>query len=243
MPKILSVYLVRHGESEANLDKSVNATKADHAIELSPNGADQAVEAGIKLATFLKAAANAGEQIGTYVSPYTRTRQTWQHMKVGIINAIGHLPAMRQRESVFLREMEYGLFDGVADEDLPTRFPREYTYYEKLKNAGGEFYARVPGGESRCDVAQRVHQGFGTIHRDHERHGVQHAVVVSHGITTRAFVMMWLGLSPEWIEAEKNPPNCSIRLLRDGVDHGYVHNGRPGHSPARERREDGLIGV
>jgi|GEM_PF-6078817 broad specificity phosphatase PhoE len=106
MPKILSVYLVRHGESEANLDKSVNAAKADHAIELSPNGADQAVEAGIKLATFLKAAANAGELIGTYVSPYTRTRQTWQHMKTGIISAIGHLPAMRQ--SLFIMFLAWG---------------------------------------------------------------------------------------------------------------------------------------
>ena len=42
MPTPLSVYLVRHGESEANLDKSVNAIKADHLVELSAKGHEQA---------------------------------------------------------------------------------------------------------------------------------------------------------------------------------------------------------
>jgi 2,3-bisphosphoglycerate-dependent phosphoglycerate mutase len=100
----------------------------------------------------------------------------------------------------------------------------------------------MPGGESRCDVAQRVHQCFGTVHRDRKRHGVRVAVVVSHGVTNRAFAMQWLKLTQEWMEAEKNPLNCSIRLLRDGHDAGYVHNGRTGHRTAQQLREEGVIG-
>jgi broad specificity phosphatase PhoE len=243
MPTPLSVYLVRHGESEANLDRLVNATKADHLVALSPKGHEQAVEAGARLAQILAGPIAAGEAIAAYVSPFRRTRQTWEGMKRGLTQALGWLPITTVRESIYLRELEFGLFDGVPDDDLPALFPHEYAHYEKLKRAGGEYYARMPCGESRCDVAQRVHQGFGSIHRDFEKHGIRHAVVVSHGVTTRAFTMMWLGLTPEWMEAEPNPLNCSIRLLKAGRDCGYVHNGRKGHNPARDRREDGVIGA
>jgi 2,3-bisphosphoglycerate-dependent phosphoglycerate mutase len=241
MPAPISIYLIRHGESEANLNKSINAIKADHLVELSPRGQDQAVEAGTKLGAILTEPIKGGEVIAAYVSPYNRTRQTWNNVKVGLRGVLGALPAIRERESIYLRELEFGLFDGIADEELSSLFPLEYPHYNKLKQAGGEYYARMPCGESRCDVAQRVHQGFGSIHRDHEKRGVRHAIVVSHGVTIRAFVMMWLGLSPEWMEAEPNPLNCSIRLLSAGKDLGYLHNGRKGHNPARDRREAGKI--
>jgi broad specificity phosphatase PhoE len=42
----LRVYLVRHGQSEANLDKTVNARLPDHRVELSPEGHRQAATAG-----------------------------------------------------------------------------------------------------------------------------------------------------------------------------------------------------
>jgi len=241
MAKDLSIYLVRHGESEANADKTVNAVKADHLVDLSAAGKDQAVEAGVRLAELLTPALQRGEAIAAYISPYARTRQTWAYLKTGIQSVAVSAPRFYERESIHLRELEFGLFDGVPDEELPRMFPVEHRHYEKLKSAGGEYYARMPCGESRCDVAQRVHQGFGSIHRDYERHGVRHAVIVSHGVTVRAFAMMWLGLTPEWMEAERNPLNCSIRLLLAGKDIGYVHNGRSGHNPARDRREDGRI--
>ena len=49
MPAPNSIYLIRHGESEVNLSKSINTIKADHLVELSPRGQEQAVEAGTKL--------------------------------------------------------------------------------------------------------------------------------------------------------------------------------------------------
>jgi 2,3-bisphosphoglycerate-dependent phosphoglycerate mutase len=241
MPAPIPIYLIRHGESEANLNKSINAIKADHLVKLSPRGQEQAIEAGTKIGAILTEPIKEGEVIAAYVSPSNRTRQTWNKVKVGLRGVLGALPAIRERESIYLRELEFGLFDGIADEELSALFPLEYTHYNKLKQAGGEYYARMPCEESRCDVAQRVYQGFGSIPRDHKKHGVRHAIVVSHGVTIRAFVMMWLGLSPEWTEAEPNPLNCSIRLLSAGKDLGYLHNGRKGHNPARDRREAGKI--
>jgi len=37
--------------------------------------------------------------------------------------------------------------------------------------------------------------------------------------------MRWLHLPFEWIEKERNPKNCSIRLIMDGEDKGYIHEG------------------
>ena len=60
----------------------------------------------------------------------------------------------------------------------------------------GRFYAKVPLGESRMDVCLRVKQFFGTIQRDATRHGITDLIIVSHGVTIRAFLMMWLHLTP-----------------------------------------------
>jgi broad specificity phosphatase PhoE len=43
------IYLVRHGQSEASLDKTVNARLPDHRVELSPAGHRQAAAARPKL--------------------------------------------------------------------------------------------------------------------------------------------------------------------------------------------------
>ena len=68
---------------------------------------------------------------------------------------------------------------------------------------------------------------FGTFHRDAEYHGIRDIVVICHGVTLRAFVMMWCHLSPEWFEAERNPGNCAVRFIESGVDQGYLFDGFP----------------
>jgi broad specificity phosphatase PhoE len=83
----------------------------------------------------------------------------------------------------------------------------------------------MPLGESRFDVATRVHQAFGTFQRDAEKHGIVNIIVVCHGVTLRAFVMMWCHLTPEWFEAEPNPKNCAIRLIDGSEDKGYIFPG------------------
>jgi broad specificity phosphatase PhoE len=92
-----------------------------------------------------------------------RTRQTSAAIEQALTAA--GLPYDR-REAVELREIAFGLFDGIADEDLPKSFPREYEHYEKHNRFEGEFFAPMPLGESRVHVADRVKGGFGTILRD-----------------------------------------------------------------------------
>ena len=226
----MKVLLVRHGQSEGNVDPTVHARMADHAIALSDRGQQQAREAGRRLDTYF---AHAADDRGTagpvrlWVSPYRRTRQTAD----AIEQAAGRWIADR-REHVLLCEQQFGLFDGIPDDELPRRFPEEHAHYDKLCSFEGKFWARMPMGESRFDVALRVHQAFGTFHRDAVRHGIETIIVICHGVTLRAVVMMWCHLSPEWFEAEPNPGNCAIRILSDGTDRGYLFDGYP--------RDDGI---
>jgi 2,3-bisphosphoglycerate-dependent phosphoglycerate mutase len=244
--RAIRIFLVRHGQSEANLDVSVNARLPDHRVELSPAGHAQAADAGAYLAKTLIVAPPCRARI--MCSPYVRARQT----SAGIEKALSAAGiAFDRREAIELRELEFGLFDGIADEDLPVLFPREYEHYEKHKRFEGEFFARMPMGESRCDVADRVKGVFGTILRDaspDRADPITDFIVVSHGVTVRCFRMQWMHYSWEWYERERNPRNCSVQLIEGRGGGGYsdtlVFAGFEAAKPSPQtRREEGHVGA
>jgi Histidine phosphatase superfamily (branch 1) len=129
------------------------------------------------------------------------------------------------REHLLLHEQQFGLFDGLSDNERRETFPEMQAYYEKCKQYEGKLWPIMPLGESRIQVCSRVHQTFGTFHRDHDKHGISTIVVVGHGTTNRAFIQMWLHKEWEWMHNEPNPNNCSIRLIESGEDCGYIFNG------------------
>ena len=259
----MRIYLVRHGQSESNADWNVNTVKADHAIELTSEGKDQATGAG----EFLRDHFAAFAQRHGYVpktrlwhSPYMRTRQTaTQISKACVVSEETHIlhkrpqpgvmfmgntyktrakgqtffmddldpeaPVPHGKEHILLAEQQFGVFDGLSDEERAEQYPTEQAYYEKCKKFEGKMWPKMPLGESRFEVCQRVHQAFGTFHRDAERHNIEDIVVVGHGTTNRAFVQMWLHKRWEWMHEEPNPKNCSVRLIEDGEDKGYIFEG------------------
>ena len=214
----MRILLVRHGESLGNVDPTVHATTADHAVPLSDRGREQAREAGRRIAAHY--ASEPKRHTRVWVSPYLRTRETADALQETAGSCITD-----RIEHILLCEQQFGLFDGVPDDVLPERFPREFAYYDMQCRFGGKFWARMPQGESRFDVAKRIHQAFGSFHRDAENHGIHDIIVICHGVTLRAFVMMWCHVSPEWFEAEPNPKNCAIRWIDRGIDNGYLFDG------------------
>lgn len=230
----MKIFLIRHGESQANVNKSVHLTVPDHEIALSNRGKLQAKTVGIELLKYINAKYFSYSFFNSnpiskfdfiariWNSPYRRTRETSQEISNIICNAI---PNVDCKEHILLHEQNFGLFDGVPDEELSVKFPDEYAHYKKHEDFQGKFWARMPLGESRADVLQRVHQSFGTFHRDAKKHGIENLIIVSHGTTIRAFVTAWCGLPWEFMENEKNPNNCSIRLIVDNEDQGYIFKG------------------
>ena len=219
----MRILLVRHGQSLANIDPHLYSDIADHAIPLSPRGMEQAASTGEQIAAHYQRLAASGSprpHVRMWVSPYLRARQSAD----AIEQTAGDWITDR-REHVLLVEQQFGLFDGIADEELAVAHPEAYAHYQKCRKFNGKFWARMPLGESRFDVATRVHQAFGTFERDRVSHGISDLVVVCHGVTLRAFVMMWCHFSPEWFEAESNPRNGAVRLIEGSTDRGYIFDG------------------
>lgn len=170
-----------------------------------------------------------GYRIG--VSPRFSSILSWVPRKEGdswFLDDDSEAPVPHGREHMLLAEQQFGLFDGLSDEERAEFFPQEHRYYEKCKNFEGKMWPKMPQGESRFEVCQRVHQAFGTFHRDAEKYGIKNIVVVGHGTTNRAFVTMWLHKRWEWMHNEPNPRNCSIRLIENGEDKGYIFDGFKG---------------
>lgn len=216
---IENIYLVRHGQSLANISKEVHATTPDHAIALSDLGKHQATLAGQALAELIDPFIG---NVRMWVSPYLRTRQTANQIKNQL--DLDSNRTIDVKEDIALCEQQFGLFDGIEDIDLPTRFPVEHAHYALAEKHEGKFWPRMPMGESRFDVAMRIRSTFATFRENAETENVKNLIVVTHGVAMRAFVMGWRNKPYEWFESEKNPGNCDIyRLCRNPKDDGYVH--------------------
>lgn len=223
----IHLMLVRHAQSVANVDMKYYTTHSDYSIPLSEHGTRQAAESGRQIAAYycrkydlpLGSKAPEGWLCRIWTSPYVRTRQT---SKLLMENSDGWITGIQ--ENVLLVEQNFGLFEGVDwySGELDDKYPDELHHYQKAAAFGGRYWAKIPLGESRFDVCMRVSQSFGTIHRDVSRDNIRNFIIVSHGTSLRAFMMMWLRLLPEWFEEEPNPSNASIRVIDDYQDEGYI---------------------
>lgn len=213
----MKIFLIRHGESICNSHENFKLGVPDHKVYLTEKGVEQAYKSAQSLIQYLNKKDITLENSRMWVSPYMRTRQTAE-----IFNE--YLNISDVKEHLNIVEQQYGLFDALPMEAWKERYPDEFEYYNKSCNYDGRFWARLPLGESAFDVAIRVHQFFGTIHRDFEKHGTDKLFIFTHGTTLRAFVMQWLHCSPEWFENEKNPNNCWIRLIDNNEDMGYIYS-------------------
>lgn len=210
LPK--NIWIVRHGQSEGNVDREVSSRKPDYALNLTEKGWKQADERGLALRQLI-----GNESVQWYVSPYFRTRQTY----IGIRRHFDHANH-GQHPSFFyedprLREQEWGnLRKGV-----------DYNKLEQERDAFGHFYYRLPG-EACSDVFDRISDFLNTFYRDTKRNTFpQNAVFVNHGLTARIILMRWFHLSVEEFERLANPENCGMYHLQLGENEKYTLIGEP----------------
>jgi len=188
------IILIRHGESEGNVNKRIYAKKADYKLDLTEKGRKEAQNAGYQLQQLLRE-----ESVFFYVSPLYRTRETFEQIAVGFKH-----DQFKYREEPRLREQEWG---HLKSEDECDRIDRERDEY-------GTFYYRIPDGESAADVYDRVSDFFGSLFRDFEKPGFpDNAVIITHGMTIRLFLMRWFHWTVEHFEELKNPVNCEMVVL------------------------------
>lgn len=204
MSKPRRIFLVRHGESEGNVDRSIYARVPDWKVELTTRGREQAREAGKRLAV----ESNLSTDFAAYVSPYHRTRQTLDEMLKAPLWGCRWI-----KEDPRLREQEWG---GAGTFD-----PRSWSEIEAERDAYGTFFYRFPHGESGADVYDRCTGFLDTLYRDFQQDDYpEDVLIVGHGFQTRVLLMRWLHWSVEDFQGLKNPPNASVfQLQLDDTNH------------------------
>lgn len=200
------IILIRHGESEGNIDRLVYKSKPDYALALSEKGIRQAKDAGHRLKEII-----GNEKAFFYVSPFWRTRETFEN-----IAGEFDLGKISWTEEPRIREQEWGHL----------RSPEEGALIEKDRDAYGTFYFRIPDGESAADVYDRVSDFFGSLHRDFEKEELpENVVIITHGMAIRLFLMRWFHWTVEEFEVIANPANGEIVVMNKQENGKYQLTG------------------
>ncbi len=196
------IILIRHGQSESNLNRIVHETIPDHRIHLTDLGKAQALAAGIEL----KEKYFKNNSIACYLSPYVRAKETLENIEKS------HISISRKYVDPRLREQDFGNL----------RSQEAHAIIEKERDAFGIFFYRVKeGGESGADVFDRVSGFLDTLHRDFEKEDFsENVLIVSHGLTIRLFLMRWFHWDVEYFETLRNPKNCQYYVLERVVEIG-----------------------
>jgi broad specificity phosphatase PhoE len=188
------IILIRHGESEGNVNKRIYNQKPDFSLLLTDKGKQQAKAAGTLVKETL-----GDEKIKFYVSPLFRTRQTFKHICESFPDT-----QYQWQEEPRLREQEWGHLRSME----------ECIEIEKQRDNYGTFYFRIPDGESAADVYDRVSDFFNTLYRDFEKKDYPpNAVMVTHGMSIRLFLMRWFHFTVEEFELIANPHNCAMIVM------------------------------
>ncbi|XVF51437.1 hypothetical protein PTKIN_Ptkin04bG0185500 [Pterospermum kingtungense] len=215
-PRPRRIILVRHGQSEGNVDESVYARVADPKIPLTEKGKAEAEECGWRIREMIEKDGADDWKVYFYVSPYKRTLETLQHLG----RAFERHRIAGIREEPRIREQDFGNFQD-----------REKMRVDKaLRLRYGRFFYRFPNGESAADVYDRI-TGFretlradidiGRFQPPGERSPNMNLIIVSHGLALRVFLMRWYKWTVEQFERLNNMGNGNMIVMEKGYGGRY----------------------
>lgn len=214
-PRPCTIVLVRHAESLANftLSQITQGLATSFPLELA-----SLRDADVRLTELGEAQARAtgpylAERFGLfdhcYVSPWARTRQTFERLLEGYPDDQRALLLRRVTYEERLREHEPGALLWVAPAEVAARYPDE----AHRRAVEGEYYYRPLGGESWADVSQRLAAVLGVLYRDHPGGTL---LIVAHSTVILCFRKLLQGLGEDEIMAVRktgNPRNASISVF------------------------------
>ncbi|MCQ2363558.1 MAG: alpha-ribazole phosphatase [Acidaminococcaceae bacterium] len=183
-----TIYIVRHGMTEANKLKSF---QGNHDIPLNEEGLRQA-----------RALAEHFKDIpldAVYSSPLQRAYKTAE-----ILAETKNLSVNKVYD---LREICFGAWEGVDYEEVQRRWPEEQY---KFLNCPSQ--CRPEGGETMQGVQKRVHDAFAKILAAHDNYA--QIAIVMHGGAGRLLLCDFLGLPIDrmW---KITLGNCSVTTINN----------------------------
>jgi broad specificity phosphatase PhoE len=221
-PMPVRLFIIRHGESPANVDKKIYAREIDSQIPLTEKGWEQSLACGRFLKDFYeKSPSTSKGEIEAWLSPYTRTRQTFTGILEGVgVAANGLSLVNRVQEADCFAEIRRGVLDALGRTQT---FPDEVKLELLHKQGNAKYFFRALGGESRSDVAMRCRSIFGAMNHSHRDNGVRDFWIICHQVTALCLANVWLGRRHEDLDEAGKPSNCSVRLIDTQRDYGYIY--------------------
>jgi broad specificity phosphatase PhoE len=209
------LFLARHGQSEANVAKdaarAIGAEPAwvnevrDQDSPLTDLGCEQAENIGMYLADEYR------DLDYILTSPFLRAKET-TNLILEEFDTVDQgertLPTVVVEER--LREIEFGIMDGIDRKKFRELFPSEATRRER----DGKYYYRPPGGENRPDVRLRVHSVLDTLNRDYTGKRV---LIVCHSVVVLAFRSLlerWDETQYLQVDKEDDVKNCGLTVYK-----------------------------
>lgn len=207
---VQEIWLVRHGESLANVaaaraeaagEDVIDVEYRDADVPLSPLGESQSRSLGQELAD----RGIDDVPVALWVSPYLRAQQT-----IEIALGAGGLAEPEKRVDERLRDRELGVLDLLTLQGVRNRYPDE----ERRRQWLGKYYHRPAGGESWADVMLRLRSALVDVERIE---GTERLVVAAHDAVVMLVVAVCLDLDePALMEFARTHAvaNASLTRLR-----------------------------
>lgn len=179
------IYIVRHGETDANIRFE---SLGHRDVPLNERGREQV--------RFLSERLRDIEFDAVYVSPLSRALDTAEPLakRAKLIMSYG------------LIERDFGDWDGMTFDEISQAFPE---LYREWQDNWIDF--QIPNGESSAAVQKRVNETVDKILADHKDKKV---LIVTHLGTARHILSHLLGLTPEqsWLFAVDNAKTAIVQI-------------------------------
>ena len=164
----LRLFLVRHGQTEGNIE---GRSQGHREVPLNERGLRQAVALGERL--------RGQALVAVYSSPLGRALQTAQ--AIAAPHGLKVIPDAR------LAELDHGILDGLTGPELR----RDYADFLARWRTDDPTDLVMPDGESMGDAQRRMIEVMEAIASEHADGAV---AAVSHNLATRAFLCYALGV-------------------------------------------------
>ena len=228
------IFLLRHGQSVAAVDESLQEDVPDTELPLSPAGVEQAEEAGIRLRYAL-----GSEGFIVWSSPFKRAMDTAHHMLKATRIPEESWPSVRT--DVRLREQDCGAFEEKK---------RALSISEQKKRRWefGAWYYRFESGENGAEVYARVESFIGSLHRHYQRRvegplteqegAPRNVVIIAHGVGGGPALVCWCVLSEAGVAFVRALAAHIVPTLPPPLRHRLpgLQPPRPSRAPSRAAR-------
>ncbi|KAE8660234.1 Phosphoglycerate mutase-like protein AT74H [Hibiscus syriacus] len=228
------IIIVRHGESEGNLDTSAYSKTPDYKISLTEEGRAQARLAGSHLRDLISGNGSRPDwRVYFYVSPYERTRSTLRE----IGKSFSKKRVIGVREECRIREQDFGnfqveermkviketrekvrehLFNCFLDHVMSIDFFDICVFFESPRRE-----MLIEDKEISSDFLESLWRDIdlNRLHKDPCRD--LNLMIISHGLASRVFLMKWFKWTVEQFEFLNNPENCECRVMELGQGGEY----------------------